>query len=125
MTATDSTAPDSAAAHPRPLAWWLVPTGILAVLAIGVLWALPRPAQACIAIYPAPPECLTGGDPSGVIPFLVLIVLAYAAIVTCALLVTSHRRTLVLALLSGALGLVVLVGLAATLAAGSTPDYYY
>ncbi len=124
MTATDSPAPDTTARR-RSLAWWLAPTGILAVLAIGVLWALPRPAQACIMIYPTPPECLTGGDASGVIPFLVLIVLAYAAIVTCALLVPPHRRALVLGLLTGALGLLVLVGVASTLAAAAAPGYYY
>jgi hypothetical protein len=125
MTATDSSAPSTPTARARSLAWWLAPTGILAVLAIGVLWALPRPAQACIAIYPTPPECLTGGDPSGVVPFLVLIVLVYAAIVTCALLVPVGRRALVLGLLSGALGLVVLVGIATTLAGAAAPVYYY
>ncbi len=130
MTATDDTAPATpsptpAAARPRSLAWWLVPTGILSVLAIGVLWALPRPAQVCIMIYPTPPECLTGGDPSGIIPFLVLIVLVYAAIVTCALLVPARVRTLVLGLLTGALGLVILVGVLVTLAAASNTGYYY
>ena len=124
MTATDRPAPESAV-RSRSVAWWLVPTGVLAVLAIGILWALPRPGQACIAIYPTPPECLTGGDPSGVIPFLVLIVLVYAAIVTCALLVPAARRTLVLGLLSGGLALVILVGVATTLAAASGPQYYY
>jgi len=121
MTTTDSPTP----VRPRSLAWWLAPTGVLAMLAIGVLWALPRPAQVCIMIYPTPPECLTGGDPSGVIPFLVLIVLIYAAIVTSALLVPAHRRTLVLALLTGALALVILIGIATTLAAASGPVYYY
>jgi hypothetical protein len=126
MTAIDNSAPaGTATARPRSLAWWLVPTGILAVLAIGVLWSLPRPAQACIAIYPTPPECLTGGDPSGVVPFLVLIVLVYAAIVTCGLLVPPHRRALVLGLLAGGLGLVILVGVATTLAASAAPVYYY
>ena len=120
MTSTDQ----PTAAGTRSVAWWLLPTGILALLAIGVLWALPRPAQACIAIYPTPPECLTGGDPSGVIPFLVLIVLVYAAIVTSALLVPAHRRALVLGLLTGALGLLVLIGVASTLAAAATPVYY-
>lgn len=107
----------------RVLLWWLLPTGVVAVLAIGILWSLPRPQTLCPAIYPAPPECFTGGDPSGVIPFLVLIVLLYAALVTCALLVPAHRRGLVLGLLSGALGLVVLLGVATTLAAASPPMY--
>jgi|GEM_PF-1691344 hypothetical protein len=131
MTATEPAADEGTPATPvparprlRPLAWWLVPTGVLAVLAIGVLWALPRPAQVCIMIYPTPPECLTGGDPSGVIPFLVLIVLVYAAIVTCGLLVPAHRRALVLGLLTGALGLVIVVGVLATLAAANTGYYY-
>lgn len=109
----------------RSLAWWLAPTGVLAVLAIGILWAIPRPAQVCIAIYPPPPECATGGDPSTVIPFLVLIVALYAAIVTCALLLPARLRPLVLGLLTGALGFVFLVGLAVTLAAASGPTYGY
>lgn len=112
------------AARSRSLAWWLAPTAILAVVAIGALWALPRPAQPCIAIYPPPPECATGGDPAGVIPFLVLIVLLYAAIVTCALLVPVARRALVLGILSGALALVILIGVAVTLAVASPPIYY-
>jgi hypothetical protein len=114
-----------APARPRSLAWWLAPTGVFAVVAIGVLWAIPRPAQMCIMIYPPPPECATGGDPSTVIVFLVLIVALYAALVTCALLVPERLRLLVLGLLSGALGLVFLVGLAATLAASAGPTYYY
>jgi hypothetical protein len=109
----------------RSLAWWLAPTGVFAVVAIGILWAIPRPAQVCIMIYPPPPECATGGDASTVIVFLVLIVALYAALVTCALLVPPRLRPLVLGLLSGALGLVFLVGLAATLAASSGPVYYY
>jgi hypothetical protein len=109
----------------RALLWWLLPTGVVAVLAIGILWSLPRPAQVCIAIYPPPPECLTGGDPTGVIVFLVLIVLVYAALVTCALLVPARRRTLVLGLLSGALALVILVGVATTLAAGTAGPVLY
>jgi hypothetical protein len=112
-------------ARPRSLAWWLAPLGIAALVAIGILWALPRPAQACIAIYPAPPECATGGDPSTVIPFLVLIVALYAAIVTCALLIPARQRPLVLGLLAGALGLVFLVGLATILAAAQPTPYYY
>jgi hypothetical protein len=119
------TAPTDAPARPRSLAWWLVPLGIAAVAAIGILWAIPRPAQACILIYPAPPECATGGDPSTVIPFLVLVVALYAAIVTCALLVPARRRPLVLGLLAGALGLVFLVGLATTLSAAQQPYYVY
>jgi hypothetical protein len=102
---------------PRPLAWWLVPLGVFATVAIGILWAIPRPAQACILIYPAPPECATDGDPSTVLPFLVLIVALYAAIVTCALLVPVRLRALVLGLLAGGMGLVFLIGLATTLAA--------
>lgn len=109
----------------RSLAWWLAPLGVFAVVAIGILWAIPRPAQGCIAIYPAPPECATGGDPSGVIPFLVLIVALYAAIVTCALLIPAPRRPLVLGLLSGGLGLIFLIGLATTIAAAQQPLYYY
>ncbi|HWH97510.1 MAG TPA: hypothetical protein VNS80_04015 [Pseudolysinimonas sp.] len=108
----------------RSLAWWLAPTGLLAIVAIGILWAIPRPAQVCIMIYPPPPECATGGDPSTVIAFLVLIVALYAAIVTCALLIPVRLRPLVLGLLAGALGFVFLVGLAVTLAA-SQPPYSY
>jgi hypothetical protein len=122
-TAPATTAP--APSRPRSLAWWLAPTGVFAVVAIGILWAIPRPAQACILIYPPPPECATGGDPSTVIVFLVLIVALYAAIVTCALLVPARLRLLVLGLLSGGLGLVFLIGLAATLAASAGQNYYY
>jgi hypothetical protein len=118
-----TTAP--APSRDRSLAWWLAPTGVFAVVAIGILWAIPRPAEACIAIYPPPPECATGGDPSTVIAFLVLIVALYAAIVTSALLVPPRLRVLVLGLLAGALGLVFLVGLAATLAVSAGPNYYY
>lgn len=102
---------------------WLLPTGLFALLAVGILWALPRPAVPCIAIYPPPPEC-AAGDTSVVIPFLVLVVLIYAAIVACALLVT-RARTLVLGLLSGALGLVAVIGVFAVLAAASGPVYLY
>ena len=109
---------------PRSLVWWLAPIGVFAVVAIGILWAIPRPAEACILIYPAPPECATGGDPSGVIPFLVLIVVLYAAIVTCALLIPARLRPLVLGLLAGGLGLIFLIGLAATLGAAQQPIYY-
>lgn len=112
-------------ARTRSLVWWLAPTGLLAVAAIGVLWAIPRPAQACIMIYPTPPECATGGDPTTVIAFLVLIVALYAAIVTCALLIPARLRPLVLGVLSGALGLIILIGLAVTLAASQSPYYYY
>jgi hypothetical protein len=118
-----TTAP--APSRDRSLAWWLAPTGVFAVVAIGILWAIPRPAEACIAIYPPPPECATGGDPSTVIAFLVLIVALYAAIVTSAFLVPPRLRVLVLGLLAGALGLVFLVGLAATLAVSAGPNYYY
>ena len=104
--------------------FWLLPTGLFALAAIGILWALPRPASACIAIYPAPDECAIG-DTSVVIPFLVLIVFAYAAIVACAVLVT-RSRTLVLGILTGVLGLLFLIGLATVLAAANPgPLYYY
>lgn len=108
----------------RSLAWWLAPTGLIAVIAIGILWAIPRPAQACIMIYPTPPECATGGDPTTVIAVMVLIVALYAAIVTCALLIPARLRPLVLGLLAGALALVILIGLATTLAASQSPYYY-
>jgi hypothetical protein len=111
------------AAPARSNVWWLLPTGLFALAAIGILWALPRPASACIAIYPAPPECAVG-DTSVVIPFLVLIVFAYAAIVACAVLVT-RSRTLVLGILTGVLGLLFLIGLAAVLAAASNNQLYY
>ena len=110
---------------PRSVAWWLTPLGVFAVVAVGILWAIPRPEQLCPLIYPAPPECATGGDPSAVIPFLVLIVALYAAIVTCALLIPARLRPLVLGLLAGGLALVFLVGLATSLAAGSAPTIYY
>lgn len=113
-----------APARPRSIAWWLAPAGVFALLAIGVLWAIPKPASVCIAIYPPPPECAVG-DPSTVLPFLVLLVLLYAALVTCALLVPARHRALVLGLLSGALGLVALVGLAVTLAAATPSPVYY
>ena len=118
-------APETTPPPPRSLAWWLAPLGVFAVVAIGILWAIPRPAQACILIYPAPPECATGGDPSIVIPFLVLLVAFYAAIVTCALLLPARLRPLVLGLLAGGMGLVFLIGLATTLAAGQQPVPYY
>jgi hypothetical protein len=120
---TEAAAPTPA--RHRSLAWWLAPSGVLALVAIGVLWAIPRPAQACIMIYPPPPECATGGDPSTVIVFLVLIVAIYAAIVTCALLIPARLRALVLGVLSGALGLVILIGFALTIAAAQSPYYYY
>lgn len=118
------TTPTPAAARSRSLAWWLAPTGVFAAAAIGILWAIPRPAPVCIMIYPTPPECATGGDPSTVIAFLVLIVALYAAIVTCALLVPARLRPLVLGLLAGGLGLLFLAGLATTLAAAAAPVYY-
>jgi len=103
---------------------WLLPTGLFALAAIGILWALPRPATPCILIYPAPPECAVG-DTSVVIPFLVLIVVAYAALVACAVLVTRPRGV-VLGILTGVLGLLFLIGLATVLAAADPgPIYYY
>jgi len=122
-----TTAPETLepTARRRALTRWLAPTGLFTLAAIGILWAVPRPAQACIMIYPPPPECATGGDPSTVIAFLVALVALYAALVTCALLLPARRRPLVLGLLTGALGLVFLVGLATTLAAaGSSPLFY-
>ncbi len=101
---------------------WLLPTGLFALAAVGILWALPRPASACIAIYPAPPEC-AAADTSVVIPFLVLIVFAYAAIVACAVLVT-RSRTLVLGILTGVLGLLFLIGLATVVAAARPGPIY-
>jgi hypothetical protein len=104
---------------------WLLPTGLFALAAIGILWALPRPDSTCILIYPAPPGCAEVGDTSVVIPFLVLIVFAYAAIVACALLVTRPRGV-VLGILTGVLGLLFLIGLATVLAAADPgPIYYY
>jgi hypothetical protein len=103
---------------------WLLPTGLFALAAIGILWALPRPVSACIAIYPAPENC-GAGDTSVAIPFLVLIVFAYAAIVACAVLVTRPRGV-VLGILTGVLGLLFLVGLVTVLAAADPgPIYYY
>ena len=117
------TPPAPVAAPARSNVFWLLPTGLFALAAIGILWALPRPASACIAIYPAPPECAIG-DTSVVIPFLVLIVFLYAAIVACAVLVT-RSRTLVLGILTGALGLLFLIGLATVLGAATTGPIYY
>lgn len=128
MTTDALAATPSGAGEPRAvrsLAWWLAPLGAFAVLAIGILWAIPRPAEACIMIYPAPPECATGGDPSTVIAFMVILVALYAAIVTCGLLIPARYRRLVLGLLAGAMGLVFLVGLATTLAAAQQSVYYY
>lgn len=103
----------------RSLALWLAPAGALTLLAIGILWAIPRPAPVCIEIYPVPPECLTGGDPSTIMPALVLLVLGYAALVASALLVRGRFRALVLGLECGVLALVFLIGLLAALAASS------
>lgn len=108
----------------RSAAFWLLPTGLFALAAIGILWALPRPVTPCIAIYPTPPEC-AAGDTSVVIPFLVLIVLLYAAIVACAVLVT-RSRAVVLGILSAALGLLFLGGVIAVLSAANPgPVIYY
>ncbi len=114
---------DAAAPTRRSLLLWLLPTGLFALAAVGILWALPRPAVPCIAIYPPPPEC-AAGDTSVIIPFLVIIVLLYAALVACALLVT-RARTLVLSLLTGALVLVFAVGVLTALSAASGPVYLY
>ncbi|WP_395639134.1 hypothetical protein [Pseudolysinimonas sp.] len=119
-----SPAPRTEARSPRPLGWWLAPLGVFAVVAIGTLWAIPRPAEACIMIYPAPPECATGGAPTALIPFLVLIVGLYAAIVTCALLIPARLRPLVLGVLAGAMALVFLIGLASALAAAQQPQIF-
>ena len=116
--------PTPAAPTSRSNVLWLLPSGLFALAAIGILWALPRPVAACIAIYPAPDNC-GAGDTSVVIPFLVLIVFAYAAIVACALLVTRHRGV-VLGILTGVLALVFLIGLATVIAAADPgPIYYY
>lgn len=122
MTAAATQTP-SRSGHPagHSAARWFVPLGAFALAAIGILWALPRPAPACIMIYPSPPECATG---AAVLPFLVLIVGFYAAIVTCGLLIPSQRRPLVLGLLAGAMGLVFLIGVATALAAAAPPVYY-
>lgn len=123
MTAAPESPTTGARRH--ALAWWLAPTGIFVLVAIGILWAIPRPAQMCIMIYPTPPECATGGDPSTVIPFLVLLVALYAAIVTCGLLLPARLRPLVLGLLSGGLGVVFLTGLATILAASANAGGIY
>lgn len=104
--------------------WWLLPSGLFSLLAIGILWALPRPIAPCIAIYPPPEDC-GASDTSVVLPFLVLIVFTYAAIVACALLVTRPRGV-VLGILTGFLGLLFLIGLVTVLAAADPgPVYYY
>jgi len=118
------TASPTSAIPARSNLLWLLPTGLFALAAIGILWALPRPVSACIAIYPAPEYC-GASDTSVVIPFLVLIVFVYAAIVACAALVTRPRGV-VLGILTGVLGLVFLIGLATVLAAADPgPIYYY
>ena len=117
------TTPAPAESSRRSLLLWLLPTGLLALAAIGILWALPRPAVPCIAIYPPPPEC-AAGDPSVILPFLVIIVLLYAALVACALLVT-RARALVLGLLTGALALVFVIGVLTALSAARGPMYVY
>lgn len=110
--------------RPWPLTAWFTAAGLLALAAIGILWALPRPAQVvCPAIYPVPPEC-TDLAPAAVLPFLVLIVLLTAAIVACGLLVPVARRALVLGILVGGVGVVFLVGLATALSAAS-PGYSF
>jgi len=116
--------PTPAAPTARSNVLWLLPSGLFALAAIGILWALPRPVAACIAIYPAPDNC-GAGDTSVVIPFLVLIVFAYAAIVACALLVIRPRGV-VLGILTGVLALLFLIGLATVIAAadpGPIHDY--
>ena len=40
------------AVSPRSNVFWLLPTGLFALAAIGILWALPRPATPCLLIYP-------------------------------------------------------------------------
>jgi hypothetical protein len=111
------------AAPSRANALWLLPTGLFALAAIGILWALPRPVTPCIAIYPIPPECAVG-DTSVVIPFLVLIVLLYAAIVASAVLVT-RSRAVVLGILTGALGVLFLIGLMTVLIAADPGQVIY
>jgi len=119
-TAMTDTSPAPAS---RALLIWLLPTGLLALAAIGILWALPRPTPMCAAIYPAPPGC-SAGDPSVVMPFLVIIVLLYAAIVACALLLT-RGRSLTLGLLTGGLVLVFAVGALAALTSVGAPITLY
>lgn len=123
-----SDSPATAAPSARSIALWLAPAGILTLLAMGILWAIPRPAPVCIEIYPVPPECLTGGDPTVIMPALVTLVLVYAALVASALLVRGRHRSLILGLECGALGLVFLIGLFAALSAanlgpGAIPGY--
>ncbi|MEO5534318.1 MAG: hypothetical protein ABIR17_04225 [Pseudolysinimonas sp.] len=121
--ATVTAAPAQAA--PRGLVLWLAPAGVFALAAIGILWALPRPAAVCPAIYPVPPECATGTDSSVVLPFLVGIVFVYAAIIACTLLVTSRWRPLVLGLLLGLLALGFLIGVTTVLSAATSSVIYY
>lgn len=104
---------------------WLATTGAGAILAIGILWSLRAEATLCPAIYPSPPNCgVDGGVGLALVP-MVLIVFGYAAIFACVELVAPRWRTLVLALLAGALGLIFVVGVVVVLASGATPEPIY
>ena len=100
---------------------WLFPTGLFALLAIGLLWAI-RPND-CVELYPNGCQAVSTDSPA-IIAGGILIAL-YAAIVTVALTVFGRpHRTVVLWLLTGALVLVFLIGLLVSLSTSSGPIPY-
>lgn len=120
---TEFSRTDAASGMPR----WLVLTlaSVATLLAIGMLWSL-APAAGCggVAILPGPQPCGEGGSGPALVTAGILLALLAAVFVVS---FTARRgRIVVLLALGGAMLLVLMVGVLATLAAASTgPIIYY
>ena len=129
MTDTETFSPtDVGSRVPRWLALVLATAGTL--LGIGVLWAL-APSNCGygeVGIYdqgilPGPQPCATGGETTA-LGFAGILLALLAAVFVVAFTVRAHRGR-VLLILGGAMLLVLVIGLIATLAAANQPVIYY
>lgn len=99
------------------VARWLVPSGILTLIALGVLWAVRPEWGYCIDGTRS--VCQGGNSDWIAIAGGIGMIVAYAALTVVAFTMTSVRRTLVLSILTGLVGVVFLVALAASLSPGA------
>ena len=75
---------------------WLLVAGILAVVAIAILWPLQGVGQVCIMIYPAPPGCFAEEPRWVPLAAIAIIIGLVAAMVVVAFVMNKPRTALIL-----------------------------